>query len=110
MRVGQPGVQEQNFAVFSTVDVNGTTVKFGDKGSVALPKGPPTVSWKSGATVEVKWGMRFNHGGGEQHARITKAMLAQRLCQGYQRPADPPPPPLPSVQAISTDCAASGRT
>eukprot|EP00037_Helgoeca_nana_P011477 m.103111 g.103111 ORF g.103111 m.103111 type:complete len:400 (+) comp20857_c0_seq2:42-1241(+) len=54
-------------AVFSTVDVNGTTVKFGDKGSVALPKGPPTVSWKSGATVEVKWGMRFNHGGGYQY-------------------------------------------
>jgi len=47
-------------AVFQTVP----WAKLGDLGSVVLAKGPATANWTAGATVEVAWGMRFNHGGG----------------------------------------------
>lgn len=38
--------------------------KQGDRGSVVLKQGPPTATWKAGASVEVEWGIRYNHGGG----------------------------------------------
>jgi hypothetical protein len=51
-------------AVFASVDVNGTRVAFGDHGSKVLPRGPPALTWRVGEDVEVKWALRFNHGGG----------------------------------------------
>eukprot|EP00039_Didymoeca_costata_P016271 m.287891 g.287891 ORF g.287891 m.287891 type:complete len:373 (-) comp16368_c0_seq18:199-1317(-) len=41
--------------------------KMGDLGSQVLLKGPPSADWTAGSTVEVAWGIRFNHGGGYQY-------------------------------------------
>lgn len=41
--------------------------KQGDKGSVVLKPGPAVETWARGASVEVAWGIRFNHGGGYQY-------------------------------------------
>eukprot|EP00038_Savillea_parva_P008737 m.178828 g.178828 ORF g.178828 m.178828 type:complete len:366 (+) comp14632_c0_seq1:29-1126(+) len=41
--------------------------KQGDKGSEVLPKMPTGIVWTAGATVETKWGIRANHGGGYQY-------------------------------------------
>ena len=35
--------------------------KQGDLGSVVLKKGAPTASYKAGTTVEMSWGIRYNH-------------------------------------------------
>lgn len=49
---------------FSTVKVNGSkSIKMGDLGSVVLPAGPSMATYQIGSPVEVKWGLRFNHGG-----------------------------------------------
>ena len=48
----------------------------GDKGSAQLkptPRANRTI-WKAGASVEVAWGIRYNHGGGYQY----------RLCPAHQ--------------------------
>jgi len=53
---------------FSTVKVNGSkSIKMGDLGSVVLPAGPSMATYQIGSPVEVKWGLRFNHGGGYQY-------------------------------------------
>lgn len=39
----------------------------GDLGSAVLEKGEATALWQAGSTVEVAWGIRFNHGGGYQY-------------------------------------------
>lgn len=39
----------------------------GDLGSEVLKKGEPGALWVAGATVEVAWGIRYNHGGGYQY-------------------------------------------
>lgn len=36
----------------------------GDRGSHVLKRGPPSEVWQRGTTVEVAWGIRYNHGGG----------------------------------------------
>jgi hypothetical protein len=41
--------------------------KQGDLGSKVLPRNPTGVVWKAGATVETKWNVRANHGGGYQY-------------------------------------------
>ena len=41
--------------------------KQGDLGSRVLRKGPPTATYKAGSTVEMAWGIRYNHGGGYQY-------------------------------------------
>ena len=44
-----------------------TTTKYatmGDMGSLTLPKGAATATWKAGSAVQVSWGIRYNHGGG----------------------------------------------
>eukprot|EP00929_Paragymnodinium_shiwhaense_P085984 TRINITY_DN46463_c0_g1_i1.p1 TRINITY_DN46463_c0_g1~~TRINITY_DN46463_c0_g1_i1.p1 ORF type:complete len:398 (-),score=38.86 TRINITY_DN46463_c0_g1_i1:33-1226(-) len=41
--------------------------KMGDLGSKVLKKTPSGVTWKAGSAVQVKWGIRFNHGGGYQY-------------------------------------------
>ena len=41
--------------------------KQGDLGSIVLKKGPPTATYKAGSTVEMAWGIRYNHGGGYQY-------------------------------------------
>lgn len=51
---------------FSDEILNGSRVTLGDKGSEVLPPGPSAI-WKIGSAVEVKWGLRFNHGGGYQY-------------------------------------------
>lgn len=67
-------------AFFSNVSApgpNGTRVvaAMGDRGSAVLAPGAAAATWAAGSSVEVKWGLRFNHGGGYQY----------RLC-----PADQP--------------------
>lgn len=37
----------------------------GDFGTKVLPKGPAAATWVRGTQVQVTWGMRYNHGGGE---------------------------------------------
>jgi len=54
-------------AKFQNVTVNGTFVTIGDHGSKVLAAGPSTATWVIGSNVEVKWGLRFNHGGGYQY-------------------------------------------
>eukprot|EP00040_Diaphanoeca_grandis_P012695 m.64326 g.64326 ORF g.64326 m.64326 type:complete len:384 (+) comp23415_c0_seq1:209-1360(+) len=44
----------------------------GDLGSKVLKKGNISASWAAGTSVEVSWGIRFNHGGGYQY-RICSA-------------------------------------
>ena len=41
--------------------------KMGDMGSVVLPpvKDELQPTWTAGSVVDVAWGMRYNHGGGE---------------------------------------------
>lgn len=38
--------------------------KQGDRGSKVLKKGPPSAIYRAGSSVEVAWGIRYNHGGG----------------------------------------------
>jgi len=54
-------------ATFKPVQLNGTAIKQGDLGSKVLTRSPPAVVWRIGAAVEVKWGIRYNHGGGYQY-------------------------------------------
>ena len=54
---------------------NTTYASHGDLGSVVLPKGPSAATWAAGSSVQVSWGIRYNHGGGYSY----------RLC-----PADDP--------------------
>ncbi len=46
--------------------------KQGDLGSKVLPRSPTGVVWRSGDTVEAKWSIRANHGGGYSY-RLCKA-------------------------------------
>jgi len=57
--------------------VNGTKISLGDHGSKVLPPGPPGATWKIGSAVEVKWGLRFNHGGGYQVGATEAAISCQ---------------------------------
>jgi hypothetical protein len=54
-------------AVFAGVVLNGTNVTMGALGSHVLPRGPAAARWRRGATAQVSWGLRFNHGGGYQY-------------------------------------------
>eukprot|EP01051_Picozoa_sp_SAG22_P004954 SAG22_NODE_281_length_13064_cov_13.367605_7_plen_378_part_00 len=58
-----PEHQGSGEAVFTP---NGVA-KQGDKGSEVLKQGPPAETWVRGTSVEVAWGIRFNHGGGYQY-------------------------------------------
>ena len=59
----QPWHAGPGVAVFA----NTSFAKFGDKGSTVLPPAPSGTVWRAGASVEVSWGIRFNHGGGYQY-------------------------------------------
>ena len=48
-------------AVFATTEF----AAFGDLGSEVLKAAPSGTVWTAGATVEVSWGIRYNHGGGK---------------------------------------------
>lgn len=48
--------------------------KQGDLGSQVLPPNPTGIVWPTGSTVEAKWSIRANHGGGYQY----------RLCSATQ--------------------------
>eukprot|EP00051_Salpingoeca_urceolata_P027601 m.482333 g.482333 ORF g.482333 m.482333 type:complete len:378 (+) comp22496_c0_seq1:370-1503(+) len=50
-------------AVFYTTQF----AKQGDLGSKVLNPAPSGTTWRAGQTVEVAWGIRFNHGGGYQY-------------------------------------------
>lgn len=73
-----PAHQGPGEAVFTP---NGVA-KQGDLGSQVLKQGPPVETWARGSSVEVAWGIRFNHGGGYQY----------RLC--------------PSSEALTEECFA----
>eukprot|EP00040_Diaphanoeca_grandis_P027648 m.157851 g.157851 ORF g.157851 m.157851 type:complete len:387 (-) comp31067_c5_seq2:77-1237(-) len=63
----QPKFEGPGETKFQNVTVNGSFVSFGDLGSKVLPRGPSRETWTIGSSVEVKWGLRFNHGGGYQY-------------------------------------------
>lgn len=54
--------------------------KQGDLGSQVLPRNPTGVVWTAGDTVETKWSVRANHGGGCESSSVW-----------------PPPPLLPPL-------------
>ena len=43
---------------------NNTFASFGDLGSKVLLPAPSGTIWRAGSSVEVAWGIRYNHGGG----------------------------------------------
>ena len=62
---GQAGAREPWTPVGGDSSFTNTTLaKMGDLGSKVLPKGPSEVIWKAGSSVQVSWGIRYNHGGG----------------------------------------------
>ena len=58
-------------AVFSDYSLGETIITMGDLGSKALPTASSGTVWVAGTSVEVAWGIRYNHGGG----------YAYRLCK-----------------------------
>ena len=50
--------------------------KQGDLGSKVLPPNPTGVVWKAGGTVETKWNIRANHGGGCKYSTMPRAPVA----------------------------------
>jgi len=46
---------------------NNSVAKMGELGSKVLLKMEAQAMWKAGSSVEVMWGMRYNHGGGYQY-------------------------------------------
>lgn len=73
-----PGV-----AIFATVPF----AKMGDLGSKVLPSAPSGTVWTMGASAEVAWGMRYNHGGGYQYRLCpANANLTEKCFQ--QTPLD----------------------
>ena len=71
-------------AVFSPESVGGSTViAQGDLGAAVLPAGPETAVWTAGGRAEVRWGIRFNHGGGYQYRLCPWAEPLTEAC--FQR-------------------------
>jgi len=76
---GYPGVLGPGAAGF----INTTNAKHGDLGSKVLKPMPSQATWKVGSEVEIKWGLRANHGGGYQlrlcpaSAELTEACFQQ---------------------------------
>ena len=62
MAGGAPSWRQTALSFYDTVHA-----KQGDLGSQVLPPNPTGVVWKVGATVETKWNIRTNHGGGYQY-------------------------------------------
>jgi len=50
-----------------SVFTNTSMAKMGDFGSKVLPLSSSKVRWAAGSSVEVAWGIRYNHGGGYQY-------------------------------------------
>ena len=75
-----PGV-----AVFTDIGY----AKQGSLGSQALKKGPAMETWKAGSSVEVAWGIRYNHGGGYQCENTNNPRPPHDI-----PPANPRPPQL----------------
>jgi len=69
-----PGGGDAVFTSIPSIAPNGP-IALGAAGTQVLMKGPSFATWTAGATVEVKWGIRFNHGGGYQF-RLCKASEA----------------------------------
>lgn len=59
MAGGAPSWRKTALSFYDTVHA-----KQGDLGSEVLPPNPTGVVWKAGETVETKWNIRANHGGG----------------------------------------------
>lgn len=76
--------------------------KQGDLGSVVLPPNPTGVVWKAGETVETKWNIRANHGGGYQYrlcplgSNLTEECFTKR--------------PLPFAGYVALEWANGSRT
>lgn len=62
MAGGAPSWRKTALSFYNTVHA-----KQGDLGSAVLPPNPTGVVWKAGETVETKWTIRANHGGGYQY-------------------------------------------
>jgi hypothetical protein len=58
------GAPEWRHTALSFYDTE--NAKQGDLGSKVLPPNPTGVVWLAGQTVETKWNIRANHGGGYQ--------------------------------------------
>lgn len=52
----------------------------GDIGSKVLPAMPTGVVWARGETVEAKWSIRANHGGGYQYVQRAPAVALAVYC------------------------------
>jgi len=50
-----------------SVFTNTSMAKLGDLGSQVLPQTRNKARWAAGSSVEVAWGIRYNHGGGYQY-------------------------------------------
>lgn len=61
-------------------DQTGSMIRQGDLGSVVLTPGPPTATFQRGGVAEVKWGLRFNHGGGYQYRLCPSSMELTEDC------------------------------
>lgn len=68
------GTLYKNVGPGVAVYANNTFAKMGDLGSKVLPAFGSGTAWTAGSEVEVKWGLRFNHGGGYSY----------RLCRAGQ--------------------------
>ena len=69
--------------------------RLGDLGSKVLKRMPSQATFKAGSTVEAVWGLRANHGGGCERARLSTLVCASAdsriVCEqtsgGSARPA-----------------------
>merc|ERR1712166_43878 len=80
-----PSKQGPGSALFSETPF----AKGGDLGSQVLLKGKPSAVWAAGSTVEVSWGIRYNHGGGYQYRLCpTSEPLTEECFQKTPLPFD----------------------
>lgn len=61
------GTDKSHMGPGVAVFADNTFAKGGDLGSKVLPPAPSGTVWTAGSSVEVSWGIRYNHGGGYQY-------------------------------------------
>mmetsp|Transcript_46081 Transcript_46081/g.76151 ORF Transcript_46081/g.76151 Transcript_46081/m.76151 type:complete len:404 (+) Transcript_46081:46-1257(+) len=77
------GTENNNRGPGDAVFTNTTIAKFGELGSKVLPYAPSGTMWLAGTTVEVGWGIRYNHGGGYQYRLCPSHLPLTESC--FQR-------------------------
>lgn len=73
---GGPGGHGGADAVFTNTSV----AKFGELGSRVLPYAPSGTVWYVGTTVEVSWGITYNHGGGYSYRLCPRGEALTEEC------------------------------